>query len=268
VRAIGYVTIKNFDTASMKTKKQVLGIIPARYDSSRFPGKPLTDIGGKSMIRRVYEQAVASSVLDHVVIATDDARIYDHARSFGAEALYTRSTHPSGTDRCAEVAALLPGFAICINIQGDEPFLDPIQIEKVCRPLLEDRAQISTLALPIQDHESLFNPNIVKVVFNKNGHALYFSRSAIPFLRGVETAAWAGKAAHYRHLGLYGFQRETLLAVAGLPPSGLERLESLEQLRWLEYGYSIFIAITDKDSIGVDTPEDAQRANEWLRNRT
>jgi 3-deoxy-manno-octulosonate cytidylyltransferase (CMP-KDO synthetase) len=252
----------------MKANKKVLGVIPARYDSSRFPGKPLTDIGGKSMIQRVYEQAAAGGILDHIVIATDDVRIYDHAKGFGAEALFTRAEHLSGTDRCAEVAALLPEYAICINIQGDEPFLDPVQIERVTRPLLEGRAQISTLAIPIQDQESLFNPNVVKVVFNKNGHALYFSRSPIPFLRGVTAAEWAGKEAHFRHLGLYGFQRETLLEVAGLPPSILERSESLEQLRWLENGYSIFIAITDKDTIGVDTPEDAQKANEWLRSKT
>lgn len=252
----------------MKAGKKVLGIIPARYGSSRFPGKPLTDIGGKSMIQRVYEQAASSSVLDHVVIATDDAQIYDHAKGFGAEALFTRSEHLSGTDRCAEVAALIPDYAVCINIQGDEPFLDPIEIEKVTLPLLEGRALISTLALPVQDWESVFNPNVVKVVFNKKGHALYFSRSAIPFLRGIEAAEWADKAAHFRHIGLYGFQRETLLEVAALPPSLLERSESLEQLRWLEHGYSIFIAVTDKDTIGVDTPEDAQKANEWLRKRT
>lgn len=249
----------------MEKDKKVLCIIPARYNSSRFPGKPLADIGGKSMIRRVYEQAKACPVLDRVIIATDDPRILNHAEAFGADALLTRSDHISGTDRCAEVAALMPEYAVCINIQGDEPFLNPAQIERIALPLLEGRAEISTLAKAIQDQAALQNPNIVKVVFNKNGHALYFSRSPIPYLRDIPEQDWASKQAHYRHLGLYGFQRDTLLEIASLPSSTLEQWEALEQLRWLENGKSIFVALTDEETIGIDTPEDAEKARIFLQ---
>ena len=249
----------------MEKDKKVLCIIPARYNSSRFPGKPLADIGGKSMIRRVYEQAMACTVLDRVVVATDDTRILQHVEAFGADALLTRSNHISGTDRCAEVAALMPEYAVCINIQGDEPFLNPAQIERIALPLLEGRAEISTLAKAIQDQAALQNPNIVKVVFNKNGHALYFSRSPIPYLRDIPEQDWASNQAHYRHLGLYGFQRDTLLEIASLPPSTLEQWEALEQLRWLENGKSIFVALTDEEAIGIDTPEDAEKARIFLQ---
>ena len=249
----------------MEKDKKVLCIIPARYNSSRFPGKPLADIGGKSMIRRVYEQAMACTVLDRVVVATDDTRILQHVEAFGADALLTRSNHISGTDRCAEVAALMPEYAVCINIQGDEPFLNPAQIERIALPLLEGRAEISTLAKAIQDQAALQNPNIVKVVFNKNGHALYFSRSPIPYLRDIAEQDWASNQAHYRHLGLYGFQRDTLLEIASLPPSTLEQWEALEQLRWLENGKSIFVALTDEEAIGIDTPEDAEKARIFLQ---
>lgn len=251
----------------MEKNKKVLGIIPARYNSSRFPGKPLADIGGKSMIQRVYEQATACTALDRVVIATDDPRILHHAEAFGADALLTRNDHLSGTDRCAEVAALLPDYAVCINIQGDEPFLNPAQIGYVVLPLLEARAEISTLAKAIQNQSELHNPNVVKVVFNKNGHALYFSRSSIPYLRDIAEQDWASKQAHYRHLGLYGFQRDTLLEIASLPPSPLEQWEALEQLRWLENGKSIFVALTEEETIGIDTPEDAQKARIFLQNQ-
>lgn len=249
----------------MEKGKKVLGVIPARYHSSRFPGKPLVDIGGKSMIQRVYEQATSCSVLDRVVIATDDLRIFHHAEAFGAEVLLTRTDHISGTDRCAEVAALLPAYSVCINIQGDEPFLTPSQIERIVLPLIEDRAEISTLAKTIQHLSTLNNPNVVKVVFNKNGHALYFSRSPIPYLRDIAAQNWAEKQAHYQHLGLYGFQRESLIEIAGLPPSPLERWEALEQLRWLENGKSIFVALTNEETIGVDTPEDVQKALAFLQ---
>lgn len=249
----------------MEKSKKVLGIIPARYLSSRFPGKPLVDIGGKSMLRRVYEQAAACTLLDRIIIATDDSRILHHAMEFGAEALLTRNDHVSGTDRCAEVAAHCPEFGVCINIQGDEPFLNPAQIERVVIPLLQEQAEISTLAKPVQDLATLQNPNAVKVVFNKNGHALYFSRSPIPYIRDLAEQYWAESQAHYRHLGLYGFQRETLLEIALLPPSPLEKWEALEQLRWLENGKSIFVALTDEETIGIDTPEDVLKALEFLQ---
>lgn len=247
------------------TPKKVLGIIPARYASSRFPGKPLADIGGKSMLQRVFEQAGQCAGLDSLVVATDDARIARHASEFGAQVLMTRSDHASGTDRCAEVAVVLPEYDVYINIQGDEPFIDPGQIDLVVQPLIEDKAGISTLARPLREAEALLNPNIVKVVFNQKGHALYFSRSPIPHVRGLGVEEWPARSAHYQHLGLYGFQRLALLQIAALPPSPLELLESLEQLRWLDHGLSIFVALTEQETLGVDTPEDIAKAMEFLK---
>ncbi len=234
---------------------KTLGIIPARYASSRFPGKPLVKIGNKTMIRRVYEQAQKSSLLSAVIVATDNERIFDHVRDFGGNVMMTDSRHQSGTDRCAEIAKAIGEYDLAINIQGDEPFIDPTQIDAVIE-LLEQGAPIATLAKKITKKEELFSPNVVKVVFEANGKALNFSRTPIPNLKEVPQNQWLKKADFYKHIGLYGFQNATLQEVTALPQSAREKAESLEQLRWLENGYAIFVRTTDKETISIDTPDD------------
>ncbi len=238
----------------------ILGIIPARFASTRFPGKPLVDIGGKTMIQRVYEQAVLSKQLSKVIVATDDQRIFEHVRMFGGEVLLTRPEHPSGTDRCAEVAEQFPEARFILNIQGDEPFIQPEQIDLLAITLTEQRhTGIATLAKKIDQPEALDNPNIVKVVITQSGEALYFSRYPIPYIRGSEPEHRLAQHTFYKHIGLYGFQRETLQRITALSPTPLERAESLEQLRWLEQGFRIAVRITDMETIGVDTPEDLEK---------
>ena len=245
-----------------------LGVIPARYASTRFPGKPLIDIAGKSMIRRVYEQAKAAGMLDAVVVATDDQRIFDHVQAFGGQAVMTREDHLSGTDRCAEVAQQFMDSQWIVNIQGDEPFIDPDHIDLLVTTLQGNvDITIATLMQPITDMALVHNPNVVKVIADIQGHALYFSRSPIPYIR---SGAWDGavQSGHFhRHLGLYGFKREALLAVTQLSPGRLEQLESLEQLRWLEQGFSIGLATVDTASPGIDVPEDVARAIAWAEKR-
>lgn len=244
---------------------KTVGIIPARFASTRFPGKPLAEIGGKTVIRRVYEQASKARRLDEVLVATDDERIFRHVESFGGQVVMSRQEHQSGTDRCAEAARRLDEADIIINIQGDEPFIAPEQIDLVAEPLARRQSvQISTLARRIGREEELHNPNIVKVVFNRQQMAMYFSRSTIPYLRGLPPEQWLPSGVFYKHIGLYGFRREVLLDVAHLEPSTYERLESLEQLRWLEAGYGIFVNITESETIGIDTPEDLERARAWV----
>ncbi len=238
---------------------QTLGIIPSRFASTRFPGKPLVEIGGKTMIQRVYLQACKAEMLSKVIIATDDERIYDHIQSFGGQVIMTKSSHQSGTDRCAEVALGFQDMEAIVNIQGDEPFINPQQIDLVVAQLKQNTAiNIATLVKKIRQSEQLFSPNIVKVVFNKNGIAQYFSRSPIPFLRNIEKENWVNKEPFYKHIGLYGYRKETLLEIAQLPMSPLEKAESLEQLRWLENGYKIGIGLTEIETIGIDTPEDLE----------
>lgn len=241
---------------------KAIGVIPARYASSRFPGKPLVDIAGKTMIRRVYERAVQAEKLSEVIIATDDQRIADHARAFGARVEMTRADHPSGTDRCAEVAARFPEADLVVNIQGDEPFIDPAQIDAVALPFWrEDAMAISTLARRIDREADLFNSNVVKVVFDRFQRALYFSRHPIPFMRNFPPGEeWLKRGRYFQHLGIYAFRREVLMALARLSPGVLETAESLEQLRWMENGYSIFVGITEMATIGIDTPEDLEKA--------
>lgn len=248
----------------MDTDK-TLAVIPARYASTRFPGKPLVDIGGKSMIRRVYEQAQKAELVDEVIVATDDARILDHVLDFGGKARMTSDQHRSGTDRCAEIAAAHPEFGCVINIQGDEPFIDPREIDEVVQPLVEKtEVVITTLAKKLSDDSVLFDPNVVKVVFDREHRALYFSRSTIPYLRDVPKESWLEQADFYKHVGIYGFRRQVLLEVAQLNPGILERNESLEQLRWLEAGYAIHVGITQWESIGIDRPEDLSKVEkEW-----
>ncbi len=240
----------------------VLVVIPARWASSRFPGKPLANIHGKSMIQRVFEQVNKSDKIDQVVVATDDVRIFDHVQRFGAAVVMTNPAHPSGTDRCAEVALQYPSSNIIINVQGDEPFIQPQQIDLLVDTLLKSsQANIATLAKKIEQANFLHNPNIVKVVFSELAGAIYFSRHPIPYIRGFAPEYWLEHQSFYKHIGLYGFRRDALLEIAGLSPTPLEKAESLEQLRWLEHGYRIAIGITDWETLGIDTPEDLEMAN-------
>jgi 3-deoxy-manno-octulosonate cytidylyltransferase (CMP-KDO synthetase) len=238
---------------------KVLGIIPARFASTRFPGKPLIDIQGKSMIQRVYEQALKSKSLDRVVVATDDARIAEAVSSFGGEFVMTGSTHQSGTDRCAEVSRLLPDFDIVINIQGDEPFINPKQIDLLVSCFEQADVQLATLIKEIHTEEELFNHNIPKVVTNNKQEAIYFSRHTIPFIRNAEREQWLNAHQFYKHIGIYGYTTLVLHQITKLQPSTLEIAESLEQLRWIENGYTIQTRITDLETIAIDTPDDLNK---------
>jgi len=245
-----------------------IGIIPARYASTRFPGKPLADMLGKPMIERVYEQV--KDVLDAVYVATDDERIEKAVKQFGGNAIMTSPNHRSGTDRCYEAYCKIgSGFDVVINIQGDEPFIQPKQIETLKACFESEDVKIATLVKPFDadgDFEStLFNANSPKVVLNKNNEAMYFSRSIIPYIRGKKYDEWLPNHVFYKHIGLYGYRAETLKQITHLPQSTLELAESLEQLRWLENGYKIKVGITDLETIGIDTPADMQRAIEFLK---
>lgn len=239
-------------------KMKTIGIIPARYESSRFPGKPLIDIGGQSMIQRVYNQAKHASSLSEVVVATDDTRIYDHVKSFAGNVVMTQAAHQSGTDRCAEVIESIQGFDVAINIQGDEPFIDPQQIDLLSTCFNESGTQIATLVRKVENYDELFNENKPKVVLDKNGQAIYFSRQAIPFLRGAKKEDWLRLRPYYSHIGIYGYRINILKEVSQLPYSDLEAMESLEQLRWLDNGYKIKTAISNHTNEAIDTPEDLQ----------
>jgi 3-deoxy-manno-octulosonate cytidylyltransferase (CMP-KDO synthetase) len=242
------------------------GIIPARFASTRFPGKPLVDIGGKSMIQRVYEQV--SKVLNDVYVATDDERIYNAVVAFGGKVIMTSDQHRSGTDRCYEAYTKLPAeFDVIINIQGDEPFIQPSQIEALKMCFEDETTQIATLVKPIAVSETdslLFNPNSPKVVLDKNNCALYFSRSPIPYRRGAEEKDWASLHTYYKHIGIYAYRTQVLAEITSLEPSILEMVESLEQLRWLENGYKIKVGFTDVETVGIDTPEDLEKVKDLL----
>lgn len=238
---------------------KILGIIPARYASTRFPGKPLVDITGKVMIQRVYEQCVKCQSLDEVIVATDNERILNHIHDFGGKAVMTSSHHQSGTDRCAEVAANYPEYEVVINIQGDEPYIDPVQISKVAACFLTADTQIATLIKKITHADDLHNVNSPKVIINKLAEAIYFSRTAIPFIRGQQPQQWLQHFTYFKHIGIYGFKSAILQAVTKLPVSSLEKAESLEQLRWIENGYRIKVAETELETQAVDTPEDLQK---------
>jgi 3-deoxy-manno-octulosonate cytidylyltransferase (CMP-KDO synthetase) len=233
-----------------------VGIIPARYASSRFPGKPLIDIKGKSMIQRVYEQATKSS-LKKIVVATDDQRIYEHVINFGGEAIMTSADHPSGTDRCWEaVQKLKESYQYVINIQGDEPLIDPKQIDELAAILKDGTTELATQMIKIDSHELLFNNGEVKIVLNTNNEALYFSRSVIPFIKNVDEKEWHKHHDYYRHVGMYAYRTDVLSKLTELPISPLEKAESLEQLRWLENGFKIKCVTTSFESHCIDTPED------------
>jgi len=238
---------------------KILGIIPARYASTRFPGKPLVDIAGKSMIQRVYEQAKKCTNLTEVIVATDDERIFKHVQQFGGVALMTAESHQSGTDRCAEVARQHPEYDVIINIQGDEPFIEPAQIDKVASCFEDTDTQLATLVKKILTTEELYNFSSPKVILNKNSEAIYFSRSPLPHVRGHEPQQWLYHYTYYKHIGIYGYRSDILQQVTLLPVSSLEKAESLEQLRWIENGYRIKIAETELETHAIDTPEDLNK---------
>lgn len=241
-----------------------IGIIPARYASTRFPGKPLAVLGGKTVIQRVYEQA--TSVLDETWVATDDDRIYQAVEAFGGRAVMTRPDHKSGTDRIEEAAEKIGTDAdVIINIQGDEPFIQPSQINTLMQLFDNTDTQIGTLGKKFESMEAAKSPNSPKIVTDLQGFALYFSRSVIPFVRGIEQEEWMTHFPYLKHLGLYAYRREVLREVTQLPQSPLELAESLEQLRWLENGYRIRVGLTDVETVGIDTPEDLQRAEEFIK---
>lgn len=241
-----------------------IGIIPARYASTRFPGKPLAILGGKTVIQRVYEQATA--VLQEAYVATDDERIFQTVEQFGGRAVMTRTDHKSGTDRIEEAAEKIGTDAdIIINIQGDEPFIQQSQIETLMHLFDDPDTQIGTLGKPFESIEAAMNPNSPKIVTDLRGFALYFSRSVIPFVRGQQQSDWLQHFPYLKHLGLYAYRREVLRQVTQLPQSPLELAESLEQLRWLENGYHIRVGLTYVETVGIDTPEDLQRAEAFLQ---
>ncbi|WP_134088271.1 3-deoxy-manno-octulosonate cytidylyltransferase [Olivibacter sp. XZL3] len=244
----------------------IIGIIPARYASTRFPGKPLVDINGKSMIQRVYEQALKAALLNYVVVATDDDRIANHVKEFGGNVVLTASNHQSGTDRCAEVVSKESAFDIAINIQGDEPYIDPSQIDLLASCFQEADTQIATLIKEIKDNEELFNNNTPKVLLNTYREAIYFSRATLPFLRGIPSEKWLEHHKFYKHIGIYGYRSEILKALTGLPVSPLEKAESLEQLRWIENGYRIKTAETVVETLAIDEPKDLQKVNHLKQN--
>ncbi len=254
--------------------KKFIGIIPARYASTRFPGKPLAMLGGRTVIQRVYEQV--AKVLGEAWVATDDERIRQAVEAFGGRAVMTRSDHKSGTDRIQEAAEKILGKVnatgeatgmsadVIINVQGDEPFIQPQQLETVCRLFDDERTQIATLGKPFDTMEAVDNPNSPKIVTDVDGYALYFSRSAIPFVRGKEHGEWLAQFPFLKHIGLYAYRRDVLEEITSLPQSPLEIAESLEQLRWLQHGYKIKVGLTDVETIGIDTPEDLARAEAKL----
>lgn len=238
---------------------KLIGIIPARYASSRFPGKPLIDIMGKTMIRRVYEQASQSAALTDVIVATDDERIYKHVEAFGGKVVYTKAGHPSGTDRCFEA---FKNYGVeadyIINIQGDEPFIDPSQIDLLAN-VCDGETELATLMIPVDSHEVLFDMGEVKITLNSRMEALYFSRMVIPFIKGQPQEEWHKHHQYYRHVGMYAYRNDILEKITKLKPSSLEVAESLEQLRWLENGFKVKCAVTKFDSHCIDTPEDIEK---------
>jgi 3-deoxy-manno-octulosonate cytidylyltransferase (CMP-KDO synthetase) len=242
-------------------------IIPARYASTRFPGKPLAELGGKSVIQRVYEQVI--KVFDDVYVATDDERIEQAVQSFGGNVVMTSSTHQSGTERCYEACVKTGGGVdtVVVNVQGDEPFVQPSQLEELAKCFFNASTQIATLVTPFSmdgGFDRLVNVNSPKVVFDKEMYALYFSRSIIPFQRNVDKAVWTGNHTYYKHVGLYAYRFDVLKEIVCLPLSSLERAESLEQLRWMENGYKIKVGITSVETIGIDTPEDLELAEHFI----
>ncbi|MBQ8095724.1 MAG: 3-deoxy-manno-octulosonate cytidylyltransferase [Prevotella sp.] len=244
-------------------ENKFIAIIPARYASTRFPGKPLAVLGGKPVIQRVYEQV--SGVLSDVWVATDDERIRQAVEQFGGRVVMTRTDHKSGTDRIEEAAEIIDTTAdVIINVQGDEPFIQRSQVETIMHLFDDAETQIGTIGKPFDTIEQAENPNSPKIVTDVRGYALYFSRSVIPFIRGHERQQWLNQFPFLKHLGLYAYRRDVLRQITKLPQSSLEKAESLEQLRWLQNGYRIKVGLTDVETVGIDTPEDLARAEEFL----
>ena len=247
-----------------------IGIIPARYASTRFPAKPLAILGGKPVIQRVYEQV--DGVLDEAVVATDDERIYDAVKAFGGKVVMTSTEHRSGTDRCYEALTKVGAdkYDVVVNIQGDEPFIQPQQLNALCECFEDSTVDIATLVKPFTSADgfaALENANSPKVVVNKKMEALYFSRSIIPYMRGKDKEEWLPNHTYYKHIGLYAYRTDVLRQITSLPQGTLEKVESLEQLRWLENGFKIKVGISQIETIGIDTPEDLARAEEFLKNK-
>lgn len=243
-----------------------IGIIPARYASSRFPGKPLAVLGGRPVIQHVYEKTFAA--LGEAYVATDDERIFDAVKAFGGKVVMTRTDHKSGTDRIEEACQIIGTDAdVVINIQGDEPFVATSQMETIKSLFDHPQTQIGTLGKRFESMEAVMSPNSPKIVTDRNGFALYFSRSVIPYVRGKEQREWLEHFPYLKHLGIYAYRREILHEITQLPLSSLETAESLEQLRWLENGYRIRVGLTDVETIGIDTPEDLSRAEDFLRKK-
>lgn len=254
----------NFALKIQKIDMKIIAIIPARYASTRFPGKPLAMLSGKPVIQHVYEKV--NALITDTWVATDDKRIFQAVEQFGGKAVMTRTDHQSGTDRIQEAVTKIGSDAdVVINIQGDEPFIRTSQIETVCRLFDDPQTQIATIGKLFTDMDATDNPNSPKIVTDTRGFALYFSRSVIPFVRGVEHKDWMSHYPFLKHLGIYAYRKEVLGEITQLPQSALEKAESLEQLRWLENGYRIKVGRTDVETIGIDTPEDLQRAEIFLK---
>lgn len=241
-----------------------IGIIPARYASTRFPGKPLALLGGKPVIQHVYEKVAA--VLEAAYVATDDERIYDVVKSFGGQVVMTRTDHKSGTDRIEEAIEKIGGeWDVVVNVQGDEPFVAKSQLDTICHCFDDPTTQIATLGKPFESMEAVQNPNSPKIVVDNMGFAMYFSRSVIPYVRGKEKSSWLTHYPFLKHLGIYAYRKDVLRQVTQLPQSSLEIAESLEQLRWLQNGFKIKVGATDVETVGIDTPQDLERAEEFLK---
>lgn len=241
-----------------------IGIIPARYASTRFPGKPLALLGGKPVIQHVYEKVAA--VLEAAYVATDDERIYDVVKSFGGQVVMTRTDHKSGTDRIEEAIEKIGGeWDVVVNVQGDEPFVAKNQLDTICHCFDDPTTQIATLGKPFESMEAVQNPNSPKIVIDNMGFAMYFSRSVIPYVRGKEMSSWLTHYPFLKHLGIYAYRKDVLRQVTQLPQSSLEIAESLEQLRWLQNGFKIKVGTTDVETVGIDTPQDLERAEEFLK---
>lgn len=241
-----------------------IGIIPARYASTRFPGKPLALLGGKPVIQHVYEKVAA--VLEAAYVATDDERIYDVVKSFGGKVVMTRTDHKSGTDRIEEAIEKIGGeWDVVVNVQGDEPFVAKSQLDTICHCFDDPTTQIATLGKPFESMEAVQNPNSPKIVVDNMGFAMYFSRSVIPYVRGKEMSSWLTHSPFLKHLGIYAYRKDVLRQVTQLPQSSLEIAESLEQLRWLQNGFKIKVGTTDVETVGIDTPQDLERAEEFLK---
>ena len=241
-----------------------IGIIPARYASTRFPGKPLALLGGKPVIQHVYEKVAA--VLEAAYVATDDERSYEVVKSFGGQVVMTRTDHKSGTDRIEEAIEKIGGeWDVVVNVQGDEPFVAKNQLDTICHCFDDPTTQIATLGKPFESMEAVQNPNSPKIVVDNMGFAMYFSRSVIPYVRGKEMSSWLTHYPFLKHLGIYAYRKDVLRQVTQLPQSSLEIAESLEQLRWLQNGFKIKVGTTDVETVGIDTPQDLERAEEFLK---